>query len=197
MTAPPEPDVRRHLPAAQRGEPEAIDAWYRAEHPRVYRLCAGFLADAVEAEDAAQDAMLKLLDSLADFDLRRDWRAWSNTLALNVCRDRLRRVASRARAESAAAGPLHAPTTLPAPDAAAHGGEVRALLMAALARLSPREREAFVLHDLQGEETASTARALGISESSVRSLLTLARRRLRTLLAPHLPEYAGAPGGAP
>lgn len=57
--------------AAMGGEPAAVDAWFRAEHPEVYRLCAGFLADATEAEDIAQDAMLKLLDNLHAWDRRR------------------------------------------------------------------------------------------------------------------------------
>ena len=192
MNATPSTDASDLLHAVARGEPEAIDRWYRAEHPQVYRLCAGFLADAAEAEDVAQDAMLKLLDTLPRWDRRRAWRSWRNTLVLNLCRDRLRRLASRAEAEDAG-GALCLPSAPPSPAEAAHSAEVRALLMAALARLSPREREAFVLHDLDGADAAETAAALGIGESSVRSLLTLARRRLRGLLAPLV---AGTPSAA-
>ena len=46
--------------------------------------------------------------------------------------------------------------------------------------------EAFVLRDLDGLETPEVARALEITESSVRSLVTLARRRLRELLGARL-----------
>jgi RNA polymerase sigma-70 factor (ECF subfamily) len=184
-------DASDLLHAVARGEPEAIDRWFRAEHPQVYRLCAGFLADAAEAEDIAQDAMLKLLDTLPHWDRRRPWRSWRNTLVLNLCRDRLRRLASRAGAEQAAA-PLCLPSALPSPEEAAQAAEVRTLLQGALATLSPREREAFVLHDLEGADAAETALALGIGESSVRSLLSLARRRLRTLLGPRLAPSGGS-----
>lgn len=187
-------DVSELLPAVARGEPDAIDRWFRTEHPQVYRLCAGFLADAAEAEDVAQDAMLKLLETLPRWEARRPWRAWRNTLVLNLCRDRLRRRATREQAEGLAA-PSCLPSALPSPEDSAQAAEVRELLMAALGSLSPREREAFVLHDLDGADAAETAAALGIGESSVRSLLALARRRLRTLLGPRL-ELTGPEGGA-
>lgn len=178
------------------GEPAAVDAWFRAEHPEVYRLCAGFLADATEAEDIAQDAMLKLLDNLHTWDHRRGWRPWRNTIVLNLCRDRLRRIAARRVAEQRAADggtvtPL--PVQLPDPLRAAQQSEVRAILMLALSELTPREREVFVLRDLEGNSSAEAAIALGVGESTVRSLLTLARRRLRTLLGERVPELV--PGG--
>jgi len=181
--------------AASSGEPQAVDAWFRADHPEVYRLCAGFLADATEAEDIAQDAMLKLLDNLDAWDRRRGWRAWRNTIVLNLCRDRLRRLAARRGAEQRATDARHAavPARLPDPLSAAQQSEVRDILMAALTELTPREREVFVLRDLEGNDTATTAVALGVGESTVRSLLTLARRRLRTLLGERVPELV--PGG--
>ena len=53
--------------------------------------------------------------------------------------------------------------------------------------LSPREREVYVLRDLEGGDTKVVATALGITESSVRSILTLARRRLRHVIGSKLP----------
>lgn len=173
------------LAAVARGEAESLDSWYRREHPLVYRLCFGFLADATEAEDAAQDAMLKLADRLAGYDPGRPYPAWRNTVVLNHCRDVLRRKASRHNAEQLA--PLQLPARLPArPEEAASAEEIRELLHRALAHLSPREREAFVLRDLEGRPTAEAAQVLGVGESTVRSLLTLARRRLRQLLGERL-----------
>jgi RNA polymerase sigma-70 factor (ECF subfamily) len=184
-------DASGLLHAVARGEPEAIDRWFRAEHPQVYRLCAGFLADAAEAEDIAQDAMLKLLDTLPRWDRRRPWRSWRNTLVLNLCRDRLRRAREpRRRGERGRAAVPAVGAALARGGRAGRGGAHAA---AGRARaLSPREREAFVLHDLEGADAAETALALGIGESSVRSLLSLARRRLRTLLGPHLAPSGGA-----
>ncbi len=180
------------LSAVLMGTPEALDTWYRADHPTVYRLCFGLLAEPAEAEDAAQDAMLHLHDKLQHFDTSRAYGPWRNTVVLNLCRDRLRRQATRRAAESSE--PL--PARLPRPEEVAHSRELAEMLRTALAALTPREREAFVLRDLSGNSTAETAKTLGVTEATVRSLLTLARRRLRKLLGPRLPEFSGTPSGA-
>jgi len=170
------------IAAVVRGEPDSLDAWYRREHPAVFRLCLGLLAQAAEAEDAAQDAMLKLVDRLASYDPTRSYSAWRNTVVLNLCRDRLRHLAVQRRVEERPQPARPAPR----PEDAAAAGEVRELLQRALSSLSPREREAFVLRDLEGRPTAEAALVLGVGESTVRSLLTLARRRLRQILGPAL-----------
>lgn len=169
------------------GRADALDRWYRSEHPVVHRLCLGFLAHAHEADDAAQDAMLHLLDRLDRYDPRRAYASWRNTVVLNHCRDRRRRGRTRDRHEEGGAE-FSLPRALPSPEDAASAKERAEILHAALASLTDREREAFVLRDLEQRDTREVADTLGISESSVRSLLTLARRRLRTLLAPRLPE---------
>ena len=65
-------------------------------------------------------------------------------------------------------------------------GLVELVVTDALAHVPEREREAFALHDLAGHSAAEVAEVMEIGASSVRSLLTLARRRLRDLLAPKL-----------
>jgi RNA polymerase sigma-70 factor (ECF subfamily) len=166
-----------------------VDAWFRAEHPEVYRLCFGFLGHAADAEDVAQEAMLHLIDRLREWDEARPYRAWRTALVLNRCRDRLRRRAARVAAEEAAAR-LRPEEWLPDPHEASTREEVERHLALALRSLPEREREAFVLRDLEGLETREAARLLEVGESSVRSLVALARRRLRKLLGAHL-----APGG--
>lgn len=178
------------LRAVQAGAPEAVDAWFRAEHPEVYRLCFGFLAHPAEADDAAQEAMLHLLDQLGTFDATRSYRAWRTTLVLNRCRDRLRRSDARRKAEEGAARE-RPEGFLPDPAEVMGRAEVEGALALALRSLSPREREAFVLRDLEGLETAEVARTMSVTESSVRSLVTLARRRLRELLGAHLAPEGG------
>jgi len=178
------------------GNAEAVDRWFRGEHPQVYRLCLGFLADEAEAEDAAQDAMLQLLDRLAAWDRSRPWRGWRNAVVLNLCRDRLRRADARERAHQRALSEREGSErgVLPDPGDVLERAEVQQVLRATLDALTPREREAFVLRDLEGHSTEEAAALLGIGESSVRSLLVLARRRLRSLLGERLPGLAG--GGA-
>jgi RNA polymerase sigma-70 factor (ECF subfamily) len=167
------------------GDTDALGEWYREEHPRVWRLALAFLADAHDADDLAQDAMLHLADRLRLWDPERPYEPWRTRVVLNLARDRRRRAAAHPTALLP-----DLPALLPAPDSLAEGREVRVLVQAALAHLPEREREAFVLHDLEGWDTAAVSEAMEIVPSSVRSLVTLARRRLRALLGPRLAPAA-------
>ena len=171
------------------GETAAQDAFYRREHPPVYRICLGFLTDSDEAADVAQDSMLHLIDHLDRYDPSRRFTTWRNTVTANLCRDRLRRIATRRRIEEAAAPPDL--SLLPDPSDVAATSEIQGILFDTLSSLTDREREVFVLRDLEGVPSPEVADALGVAEGTVRSLLCLARRRLRTLLGPRLPELAG------
>ena len=176
---------RRLIDLVIQGEAEALDTWYRREHPHVFRVALGFLARWEEAEDLSQDAMLHLLDHLDAWDQKRPFRAWRNTVVANLCRDRLRRIAARGKAEKGA-GAQPPQQRLPTPVDHADQGEIRSILIEALGELTDREREVFVLRDLEGCPASEAAVALDIGESTVRSLLSLARRRLRKLLGPRL-----------
>ena len=176
--------------AVLRDEPDALDAWFRGEHPRVWKVCFGMLADAEEADDVAQDAMLHLSDRLTRWDPERPYDAWRNTVVANLCRDRMRKIGARQEAERQVmrdADAFGLPDSLPDPAATAANREVREVLRSVLSMLSPREREVYVLRDLEGGDTKVVATALGITESSVRSILTLARRRLRHVIGSKLP----------
>jgi RNA polymerase sigma-70 factor (ECF subfamily) len=191
------PGLSRELPAARLAErlrarePSALAEWYGEEHPQVFRLCLAFLANYADAEDLAQDAMLHLADHLEQWDPKRPYLPWRSRVVMNLARDWRRRAAAGARPTVSAP---ELPSRLPAPDAAAEQAEIRQSVQAVLGALPEREREAFVLHDLQGLNVDETAEAMEIGNSSVRSLLTLARRRLRTLLTPRLQPAEG--GGA-
>lgn len=183
-----------NLALAARGEDlEALAPWFEAERRVVYKLCLGFLANAAEAEDATQDALLRLRDRLPVWDAERPYEPWRNTLVLNLCRDRQRRVARRTHHEQAAADRPEQP--LPDPADVAQADELREALAAALGLLPAREREAFVLHDLSGHSTDSVADQLGVKPASVRAMLSLARRRLRDALSDRLPAGFAPEGG--
>ena len=177
------------------GQHEVLADWYRAEHAGVYRLCFGLLRHEADAEDAAQDAMLHLYDQLSRWNPERAYGPWRQRVVVNLCRDRMRRQGARRRAEEA---PRLLGADVPEPAVVVQQDETQELLRQALGLLPPREREVFVLRELEGESVGDVAEALGIGSSTVRSLATLARRRLRERLAPRLgleearPERGGA-----
>ena len=87
--------LRRAIVGARREVPELL--------AEVGITKEAFLAHRAEAEDVAQDAMLRILEKLPEFDLTRPYRPWRTTLVLNRCRDRLRRSEARRGAEEKAA----------------------------------------------------------------------------------------------
>jgi len=180
---------------ARSGDATSLGQWYETEWGPVWRIALGVLANEAEAEDVAQETMLHLQTKLGDWDSKRPYAAWRNQIVINRCRDRLRRIKARKSAEERAAV-ASIPTQLPDPAAEAQAAETQAILRACLGALSPREREVFVLRDLEGRATAEVALTLTVAESTVRSLSTLARRRMRGLLAHRFEDLAIEGGGA-
>jgi len=174
-------DSAADLAQALRAGRDVLGAWYRAEYPRVHRLCRGFLASRTAADDVAQDALLHLADQLERWDPARPYAAWRNQVVVNLCRDRERAASRREHHEGAARRP-----EVPAPDPAdvAASRELAAWIDRCLGALPPREREVFVLVDLEGADAAAVGEQLGVTASTVRAALAMARRRMRELLAP-------------
>jgi len=181
-------DVEALARALRAGE-DVLGEWYRAEFRAVHRLCQGFLASRSGADDIAQNAMLHLADKLDQWDPARAYASWRNRVVLHQCRDHDR--ATRRRSLHEAGAEWTAP---PAPDPAdaAAANELSALIDRSLGLLPPREREVFVLVDLEHVPASEAAAQLGIAASTVRAALAFARRRMRDALAPMLGEGGGA-----
>lgn len=135
----------------------------------LYRSALAILGDPHEAQDAVQDAFVKYLEKAPEFDGPDHEKAWLIRVTVNGCRSRLR-------------SPWHSRRTalsegLPAPEP-----EEQAVLEAVLA-LPPRDRAAVHLYYYEGYSTPEIAAMTGQSEGTVRSRLTRARQKLKTLLA--------------
>ncbi|MEZ6003754.1 MAG: sigma-70 family RNA polymerase sigma factor [Planctomycetota bacterium] len=165
------------------GDEDALGPWYELEYPVIYRLCLGFLASQADAEDAAQDAMLQLARKIGLWQPNQPYGPWRNSVVANLCRDRLRAQGRREFHEREAMqrrGQRSVAAT-PEPD-------WQETICQALAWLSPRERECFVLVDLEGHGAEQAGQQLGLAASSVRAHLSAARRKLRSQLEPLGPE---------
>ena len=181
MTNPiPDPDADLVLRVG-RGDPAAVQALMARKLPRMLALARRMLGDASEAEDVAQEVMLrawrqapKWKPGAARFD------SWMHRVALNLCYDRLRRQREQPMAE-----PPDQIDPGPAPDAGLMGLETRDQVEAALARLPERQREAIVLCHYQEFGNIEAAALMQISVEALESLLSRARRNLRSLLTPH------------
>jgi RNA polymerase sigma factor (sigma-70 family) len=152
------------------------------DHGRmVLGLCRLLLRDPVEAEDAAQQVFLSAHSAVLRGSPPREEQAWLAAIARNECRARIH---ARMR-ESLALPDL--PSDLPDPLAAAIRATDLEAIWAAISSLPRRQRNALVLREVGGLSYHELGRALGVSQSSVESLLFRARRQVRGLVAAATP----------
>ncbi len=136
------------------------------------------LRDETEAEDIAQEAMLRLWRGAAGFDLAAlgtgGVRPWLRRVVSNLCIDRIR-VSRRTDVTDEVPEQVDQPTqVLGLTDA-----ELAARVDQALQRLPERQRLALTLFHYQGLSQIEVGEALGVSDEAVESLLARARRSLK------------------
>lgn len=170
------------------GDSSAIQAMVARKLPRILALAHRMLGDAAEAEDVAQEAMLRAwrqaprwTPGTAKFD------TWLHRVALNLCYDRLRR-----RREVPTDRPPERPDPGPGPDRGLLAADTGNRVDAALGRLPERQREAVVLCHYQELSNIEAAALMQVSVEALESLLSRARRALRATLADLKPGAEGA-----
>lgn len=180
----PDEDLVRRV---GRGDPAAVQALVARKLPRMLALAQRMLNDPAEAEDVAQEAMLRAWRQAsawrpgqAKFD------TWLHRVGLNLCYDRLRR-----RREIPVEAPPERPDEGPAPDRGLMAADTGRRVAAALSALPDRQREALVLCHYQELTNIEAARLMEVSVEALESLLSRGRRALRKALADIAPGAAG------
>ncbi|TDC21147.1 sigma-70 family RNA polymerase sigma factor [Streptomyces sp. 8K308] len=148
---------------------------FEEQRPRLRAVAYRMLGSLGEAEDAVQEAWLRL--SRADVSEVRNLGGWLTTVVGRVCLDMLR--SRTARREEPMPDPvLSGPGGVEPEQRALVADEVGIALMIVLGTLAPAERLAFVLHDLFAVPFDEIAEVLGRSPAAVRQLASRARRRV-------------------
>jgi len=156
----------------------ALDRFLAGIERRAFRIACIALRDRAEAEDAVQDAMIRLVRSYGRHP-EEQWRPLFYRILKNRITDfQRRRKVRRAvmawwpghESEEAAADPFEsAVDPRGRPDQVLEGEELLARIEELLAAMSGRQREAFLLRNFEGLDVAQTAAAMGCSEGSVKS----------------------------
>lgn len=170
--------LRRHHPS----DPYVIEVMVRAYRIQVYRLALSILNHPGEADDAAQDALIRAAAHLDSYQVGTNFRAWIFTIAVNTCRGYLRKRAARANLhkilislQSLVSRPLN-------PEAKLVQDENRARLWDLVEKLPEKQRLAVLLHMAQGLSVTEVAQILIIKPKTVYSRLYKAYRSLRRQL---------------
>lgn len=150
----------------------------RQRETQILRVAYRILGNWADAEDIAQEALVRLHKHGLAFSNETAMATWLHRVTVNLSIDRIRSPRNR-NAQLfdfvAAAGP--------SPEDVALEDRRKLLLTAALSELPPRERAAIVLREIEGLSTADVARTMGSTETTVRSQISKGMTRLREILS--------------
>ena len=175
------------------GEHDLFYELIRPYERRVYAAAFAILRNQADAEDVAQEAVLKAFKNIRQFREEARFSTWLIQITINEARMRKRKehadimqpIADREDEEGNYV-PRDFADWREIPSEALERKEVRELLVEALASLGEKYREVFLLRDVQHLSIEETANALRISTAAVKTRLLRARLMLRDLLAPGL-----------
>ncbi len=176
VPATPTPDELREaadIAAARGGCDDAFRALVERHQHRIHRLCFHYLGNEADAVEACQDTFVRAHRALPRFQPRARLSTWLHRIALNLCRDRIRR-----RRPTIALDDLDFPCEGASPDEAAIREADLAKLDRALATLPARLRDVVVLSCLEGLSHAECAAILKCGERAIEGRLYRARQRL-------------------
>src|ERR1022692_365957 len=175
------------------GEHDLFYELIRPYERRVYSTAFAILRNEADAEDVAQEAVLKAFKYIRQFRGEARFSTWLIQITVNEARMRRRKAHANImepidvrQNEEGNYTPRDFADWREIPLETLERNEVRQKLAEALSELGQIYREVFVLRDMQQFTIEETAQALGISAASVKTRLLRARLMLRDLLAPGL-----------
>jgi RNA polymerase sigma-70 factor (ECF subfamily) len=154
---------------------------------RAVRIAYHYLRDAHDADEAVQDAFVKVFTHITSYREELPFEVWFTRILVNGCLDLRKSRARRLRWSLPLPGtPETAPHDPPSPDQSPEERLVSSdrarQIAAAVEQLPERQRTVFTLCQVSGQTTNEVSQALGLSEATVRVHLFRAVRKLRRLL---------------
>lgn len=180
----PEGEPSLLIRQARSGDPSAFERLAGMYRDRIYRWALVRTGDEDDAEDAAQESLVRLHRGLGKYDGRARFETWLYAVVRSAVADVQRR---NARGQSlrerflARGAPERSADPFPVVENL-EASRIRGLLRSFLRSLPPRQREALYLVDLEGIGQAEAAERLGISPATLRTHLFRARRAMRSRL---------------
>jgi len=187
------------------GDREAFYGLVRPYERAVYVAAVSILNNPADAEEVAQEAVLKAFTHLADFRAEAKFSTWLIQITIIEARSRLRKdrrhlyesIDEPRADEEGDYSPKDFADWHEIPSETLKRDELRNALKRALASLPLKYKEVLILRDIQNLSIEETAEILGISEGNVKTRLLRARLQMRDALAPGIdgswsagkPEY--------
>ncbi len=149
----------------------------------VYRLTSSILGDPCEADDAAQETMIRAVTHIDHYQIGTNLKSWLARIAINICRDKQRRMRSKRLLQDVLKiFTRQENQDSPTPEDVAIHNERRRAIHAAIQSLDEKHRLPILLRYVQGMAIAEVAQALDVNEGTVHSRLHYAHLKIRDRL---------------
>ena len=148
----------------------------------LYRVAYSVLRNSADAEDAVQEAFMRVLRHRDTLDEVRDHRVWLIRIVWNIVLDRKRRAKTRPETDDVAELARVLPCGGLSAEEIASAAQHHAKVLGCVEKLPAKERQVLMLSAFEELSSVEIAEVLGITESSVRSRLFRARILMAELL---------------
>ena len=148
----------------------------------LYRVAYSVLRNSADAEDAVQEAFMRVLRHRDTLDEVRDHRVWLIRIVWNIVLDRKRRAKTRPETDDVAELARVLPCGGLSAEEIASAAQHHAKVLGCVEKLPAKERQVLMLSAFEELSSVEIAEVLGITESSVRSRLFRARNLMAELL---------------
>ena len=168
--------------ARRRAEEAAVAGLVSEYAGTLYRVAYSVLRNAADAEDAVQEAFVRVLRHRETLAEVRDQRVWLIRIVWNVVLDRKRRMKTRPETDDVAELARVLPASGMSAEERVAAAQHHAHVLACVEKLPAKERQVLMLSAFEELTSVEIASVLGITESSVRSRLFRARNLMAVLL---------------
>jgi len=149
----------------------------------IYRLTNSILGDPCEADDAAQETFIRATTHLRDYQVGTNIKSWLTKIAVNLCRDRLRKMKTwKGMQDVLRILSLQTIQKSPTPEEMVIHNEGQSLIHSVIAALDEKHRLPILLRYGQGMSISEIAQVLEVSEGTIHSRLHYAHQKLRDRL---------------
>lgn len=180
VSKPADPSDESLSEGCRRHSLAAYQRLFETHGGRMKSLAYNILGNTADAEDAVQEAFLKIFRNVDSFKGDAAFSTWVFRILVNSCRD-IQRRSRRRRAEVRDSDSSDEMNALPEPTAADH--PLRISLEQSLRKLDARSRTVFLLYEVEGFKHREIAEVLNIPEGTSKNLLFHAKRELQVLLS--------------
>jgi RNA polymerase sigma-70 factor (ECF subfamily) len=175
--------------ACKRGDAAAFEQLVKRYDGRLFSIAQHVTHNREDAQDAVQEAFLKVFRKLTQFRENSQFSTWLFRITVNESLMKLRKQRSAREVSidedfqsEEDMSPLDVADWAPDPEELYRGSELRNILRRTLQKLQPGLRVVFVLRDIEGLSTEQTAEVLELTSVAVKARLWRARLQLRERL---------------